>query len=49
MNAPQLSEQETIRRASLEEMRRRGIEPYPAAEYPVSGYAVEINENFKDV
>ncbi len=48
MNAPQLSEQETIRRASLEEMRRRGIEPYPAAEYPVSGYSVEIKENFKD-
>ena len=48
MNAPQLSEQETIRRASLEEMRRRGIEPYPAAEYPVSGYSTEIKENFKD-
>ena len=48
MNAQQLSEQETIRRASLEEMRRRGIEPYPAAEYPVSGYSVEIKENFKD-
>lgn len=48
MNATQLSEQETIRRASLEEMRRRGIEPYPAAEYPVSGYSVEIKENFKD-
>ena len=48
MNAPQLSEQETVRRASLEEMRRRGIEPYPAAEYPVSGYSVEIKENFKD-
>ena len=48
MNAPQLSEQETIRRARLEEMRRRGIEPYPAAEYPVSGYSTEIKENFKD-
>ena len=48
MNAPQLSEQESIRRASLDEMRRRGIEPYPAAEYPVSGYSEEIKENFKD-
>ena len=48
MNAPQLSEQETIRRASMEEMRRRGIEPYPAAEYPVTGYSDEIKENFKD-
>ncbi|WP_300925910.1 OB-fold nucleic acid binding domain-containing protein, partial [uncultured Duncaniella sp.] len=48
MNAPQLSEQETIRRASLDEMRRRGIEPYPAAEYPVSGYSDEIKKNFQD-
>ncbi len=48
MNAPQLSEQETIRRASLDEMRRRGIEPYPAAEYPVTGYSTEIKETFQD-
>ena len=48
MNAPKLSEQETIRRASLDEMRRRGIEPYPAAEYPVSGYSDEIKKNFQD-
>jgi lysyl-tRNA synthetase class 2 len=32
----------------MEEMRRRGIEPYPAAEYPVTGYSDEIKENFKD-
>ncbi|MDE6370471.1 MAG: lysine--tRNA ligase, partial [Duncaniella sp.] len=48
MNAPQLSEQESIRRASLDEMRRRGIEPYPAAEFPVTGYSAEIKENFND-
>ncbi|MCH5325625.1 MAG: lysine--tRNA ligase [Duncaniella sp.] len=48
MNAPSLSEQEVIRRQSLEEMRRMGIDPYPAAEYPVDGYAVEIKETFAD-
>ena len=48
MNAPSLSEQELIRRQSLEEMRRMGIEPYPAAEYPVDGYAAEIKETFSD-
>ena len=44
----QLSEQEAIRRASLDEMRRRGIDPYPAALYPVSGYSDEIKANFVD-
>ncbi|MDE6377649.1 MAG: lysine--tRNA ligase, partial [Duncaniella sp.] len=44
----QLSEQEAIRRASLDEMRRRGIDPYPAALYPVSGYSDEIKANFID-
>lgn len=48
MNAPSLSEQEMIRRQSLDEMRRMGIEPYPAAEYPVDGYAAEIKETFSD-
>ena len=44
----QLSEQEIVRRGSLEEMRRLGIDPYPAAEYKVTGHADEIVENFKD-
>ena len=35
MNILDLSEQEIIRRNSLDEMRKLGIEPYPAAEYPV--------------
>ena len=48
MNAPQLSEQEQIRRQSLEEMRKMGIDPYPAAEYPVDAYASEIKESFTD-
>ena len=43
-----LSEQEQIRRNSLEQMRSLGIEPYPAAEFPVTGYSDEIRANFDD-
>jgi len=48
MNMLELSEQEIIRRSSLEQMRNMDIEPYPAAEYPVNAYADEIRENFRD-
>lgn len=48
MNVLELSEQEIVRRASLDEMRRRGIEPFPAAEFPVTGYSDEIKETFSD-
>lgn len=48
MNPQELSEQELVRRNSLEEMRRLGIDPYPAAEYPVSGHADEITATFSD-
>ncbi len=44
----QLSEQEIVRRASMERMREMGIDPYPAAEYPVTGYTDEIKANFRD-
>ena len=37
MNVLELSEQEQIRRGSMAELRRLGIEPYPAAEYTVTG------------
>ncbi|MCI5854893.1 MAG: lysine--tRNA ligase [Prevotella sp.] len=37
-----------VRRNSLAEMRKLGIDPYPAAEYVVTGYTDEIKENFKD-
>jgi lysyl-tRNA synthetase class 2 len=43
-----LSEQEIVRRRSLEELRKIGIEPYPAAEYKVNGYSDEIKATFKD-
>ena len=48
MNILELSEQEIVRRGSLEEMRRRGIDPYPAAEFLVTGYSDEIKETFSD-
>ena len=48
MNILDLSEQELFRRNSLEQLRTMGIEPYPAAEYPVDAYADEIKENFRD-
>ncbi len=41
-----LSEQEIIRRNSLKELRELGIDPYPAAQYPVNVTAAEIHENF---
>ncbi len=48
MNILELSEQEIIRRNSLDTMRQMGIEPYPAAEYPVTGYSDEIRSSFSD-
>ncbi len=48
MAMQELSEQEQIRRRSLEALREHGIDPYPAAEYPVNGYSQEIKANFKD-
>jgi len=43
----ELSEQEIIRRQSLEELRKRGIDPYPAALYPVNAYAADIKANYE--
>ncbi|MCM1452723.1 MAG: lysine--tRNA ligase, partial [Clostridium sp.] len=48
MSVSELSEQEAIRRSSLEKIRQMGIEPYPAALYPVDAYTAEIKENFSD-
>lgn len=48
MNILELSEQEIIRRKSLEEMRAMGIEPYPAAMYQTNAYSEEIKSTFKD-
>ena len=48
-NILELSEQEIVRRGSLDEMRRLGIEPYPAAEYKVTAYTDDIRREFSDV
>ena len=47
-NILELSEQEIVRRGSLDEMRKRGIDPYPAAEYEVTGHTDEIKANFSE-
>ena len=48
MNILELSEQEIIRRESLNELRYMGIEPYPAAEYPTNAFSTDILAEFKD-
>ena len=40
------SEQEQIRRESLAKLRELGIEPYPAAEYPVNATTAEITAGY---
>ena len=47
MAQSQLSEQEQVRRNSLEEIRKLGIDPYPAAMFDVSHKAGEIIEHFE--
>ncbi len=42
----ELSEQEQLRRQSLDALRNLGIEPYPAARYEVSTTAGQILENY---
>ncbi|HUV01108.1 MAG TPA: lysine--tRNA ligase [Bacteroidales bacterium] len=41
-----LSEQEQIRRESLAELRKLGINPYPAAEYKTNAFAQDILDNY---
>ena len=48
MNILELSEQEIIRRNSLETLKEKGINPYPADEYVVNAYSDDIIANFKD-
>ena len=44
----QLSEQEVIRREKLTKLREMGIDPYPAALYPVDTNSKNIKENYKE-
>ena len=48
MNILELSEQEIVRRQSLQELRDMGIDPYPAAKFPVNAYSDDIKANFKE-
>ena len=48
MNILELSEQEILRRQSLEELRRLGIDPYPAAEYTTNAFSTDILADFSD-
>ena len=41
-----LSEQEIIRRESLQKLREYGIDPYPASEYSRSHYSSDILDNY---
>lgn len=48
MSHQELSEQEIIRRNSLQKMRELGVEPYPAAQYHVNTNTKEIKQNFRE-
>jgi len=44
----ELSEQEIIRRQSLDELRQVGVEPYPAAKYEINAWSTDIKSEFTD-
>src|ERR1035437_5380903 len=46
MSIIELSEQEIVRRTSMQKMKEMGIDPYPAAEFPVNVSTSEIKENY---
>ena len=48
MQTAHLSEQELIRREKLAELQKLGIDPYPAALYPVTNYSLEIKSGYSD-
>ena len=43
-----LSEQELIRREKLDGLKKMGIDPYPAAQFPVNFYAKNLPENYTE-
>ena len=43
-----LSEQELIRREKLEELKKIGVNPYPAAQFHVDFYASDLPENYSE-
>ena len=45
----ELSEQEIVRRQNMQALRDMGIEPYPAAEFPVTAWSTDIVNDFVDL
>ena len=43
-----LSEQELIRREKLDGLKKLGIDPYPAAQFPVNFYAKDLPDNYTE-
>jgi lysyl-tRNA synthetase, class II len=43
----ELSEQEILRRSKLEEIRKAGIDPYPAEEFSINVSAADIRQNYE--
>jgi len=48
MSYTELTEQEIIRRNSLKELENLGIDPFPASEYKVDSYSVDIKKQFEE-
>lgn len=48
MQTQNLSEQEIIRREKLAGLQNLGIDPYPAAQYPVTNFSSEIKNSYTD-
>ena len=43
-----MTEQEKIRREKLEELRKHGINPYPAELFPVDSLSIDLIKNYKE-
>jgi lysyl-tRNA synthetase class 2 len=43
-----MTEQEKIRREKLEDLKRQGINPYPAELFPVDSLSINLIENYKE-
>ena len=48
MNVLELSEQEIVRRNTLNDLRALGIDPYPADEYPTDAFSTDIKAEYDD-
>lgn len=46
MEHSELNEQEILRRQSMDQLREMGIDPYPAAEFPVTATAASVRKEY---